>query len=137
MNAAKRFAGNLLWRARNVRERCLRRRLASTKLLRAFAEQYPQAFLIEIGANDGIAYDPIREFVTANAWTGIMVEPSEEVFERLRHNYADAGDRIAFENVAIADHDGSADFFNVDWVDGEQKATASTASARSRWRQRR
>ena len=67
MNVGRRLAGNLVWRARNVRERWLRRRLASTKLLRAFAKQYPQAFLIEIGANDGIANDPIREFVTANA----------------------------------------------------------------------
>ena len=120
MSVARRVADKLGASVRAARERRLRRRLAGTKLLHAFAARYPDAFVIEIGANDGINDDPIRPFVEAGRWAGIMVEPSPEVFERLRRNYAGVSERIAFENVAIADHDGTATFFHVDWVDGEQ-----------------
>ena len=35
----------------------------------------PQPVFLEIGANDGVANDPIYPFVSRFGWTGIMVEP--------------------------------------------------------------
>lgn len=46
-------------------------------------------FFIQIGANDGIANDPIYHFVTANHHKikGIVIEPMKDAFEQLQYNY--------------------------------------------------
>lgn len=97
---------------RGVRARRLQGRLAGPKLLRAFAEVYPEAFFVEIGSNDGEQHDHLRPFIRSLPWSGIMVEPVPYVFERLRANYADL-DRVALENVAIADRDGRLPFYHL------------------------
>lgn len=35
----------------------------------------------------------------------MLVEPQIDVFERLRQNYAECGDRLVFENLAISNAD--------------------------------
>lgn len=94
------------------------RRLAGPKLLRAFADAYPEAFFIEIGANDGEQADPLRPFVLSSRWRGIMVEPLPHVFGRLRANYGGL-ERVVLENAAIADSDGSLPLYHVGPLDGE------------------
>src|SRR5438093_1498023 len=82
-------------RLRNAIDRWrLVRRLAGRRLLRAFAAEYPNAFFIEIGSNDGEHDDHLRPFILSRPWSGIMVEPVPYVFERLRRNYGGV-DRIA------------------------------------------
>jgi len=46
-------------------------------------------FFIQIGANDGMANDPIYHFVTVNhdKIKGIVIEPMKDVFEQLQYNY--------------------------------------------------
>jgi FkbM family methyltransferase len=81
-------------------------------LLAAFARAYPHASFVQIGANDGILEDPLREFVLANPWNGILVEPVPYLFERLRRNYPlRAG--LILENAAIAARSGSQPFYYV------------------------
>ncbi len=60
---------------------------------------------VQIGANDGRFSDPLRSYVLTRGWTGILVEPQANVFEKLRDNYADCADRLVFENLAISDQD--------------------------------
>ena len=98
---AKRRAG--YWR--------LQRRLAGRRLLRAFAVAYPDAFFVEIGANDGDHHDHLRPFILSGQWRGIMVEPVPYVFARLKANYGHLG-RIQLANVAIADRDGQLPFYH-------------------------
>lgn len=43
---------------------------------------------IQIGANDGLRNDPVREFIIRDRWQGILVEPLPAVFAMLQHNYA-------------------------------------------------
>ena len=88
------------------------RRPAGPRLLRAFAETYPDAFFIEIGANDGERGGALREFVLSRPWSGIMVEPAPGVFERLSRNYHGL-ERVALENAAISDRDGRLPFFHL------------------------
>jgi len=95
---------------RGLQHRRFQRRLAAPRLLRAFADAYPAAFFVEIGANDGEQHDHLRPFVLHRAWRGIMVEPVPHVFERLRRNYGTL-DRVSLENVAIAERDGRLPFF--------------------------
>jgi FkbM family methyltransferase len=97
----------------------VRRKLAGPKLLRAFAEVYPNAEFVEIGANDGEHHDHLRPFIRSRSWSGVMVEPVPYVFERLRRNYGDL-DGVVLENVAIADRDGELPFYHLAEV-GEEK----------------
>jgi FkbM family methyltransferase len=95
-----------------MRFRRQQRRLAGRKLLRAFAEAYPEAFFVEIGANDGDQHDHLRPFILSRAWAGIMVEPVPYVFERLEANYASQS-RVVTANVAIAERDGTLPFYHL------------------------
>lgn len=42
---------------------------------------------IQVGANDGISYDPIREFIIRYGWTGIVIEPIPSICALLQRNY--------------------------------------------------
>src|SRR5262245_53633280 len=59
-----------------------------TSRLRArFAEESSIAF-VHIGANDGVAGDPIRPLVMeSDRWRGVLLEPQQDAFDRLRQNY--------------------------------------------------
>jgi FkbM family methyltransferase len=89
-------------------------------LVRAFADEYPDAFFIEIGANDGEQHDYLEPFIRTRRWRGIMVEPVPYVFERLQRNYGDLG-RVALENVAIADRDGRLPFYYLDQAGEDER----------------
>lgn len=43
---------------------------------------------VQIGANDGIVDDPIREFIVRYQWRGIAIEPIPEIFAALKPAYA-------------------------------------------------
>jgi len=62
-------------------------------------------FFVQIGANDGISVDPMRPYILKHHWRGILVEPHPAAFARLVENYR-AEPQLAFENAAIAEHDG-------------------------------
>lgn len=66
-------------------------------------------FFMQIGANDGKSADPI--FNHNKSWTGIVVEPLPDVFERLKNNYVGHNDKITFENVAVSDKDGVLELY--------------------------
>jgi FkbM family methyltransferase len=105
------------------RERELQRiqdSLAGPKILAAFADQYPEAFFVEVGANDGEQHDHLRPFLTTRPWRGIMVEPVPYVFARLRGNY-DGFDGVILENVAIADQEGELPFYHLAQVSDRER----------------
>jgi FkbM family methyltransferase len=79
-------------------------------LMYKLAATVPDFFFVQIGANDGITDDPIREYVTKYHWRGLLVEPQAEVFQRLLNNYGDEK-QLSFENAVIADRDGVSKFF--------------------------
>jgi FkbM family methyltransferase len=103
--------------------------MAGPRLIRAFADAYPEAVFVEIGANDGETWDFLRPYVLDRAWRGVLVEPVPYVFDRLKANYP-ARDGLVFENVAIGCEDGRRAFFHPreepdlegkglpDWYDG-------------------
>ena len=93
-----------------LRHRRLQRRLAAPRLLRAFADAYPEARFVEIGSNDGHQHDHLRPFILSRGWRGVMVEPLPYVFERLVRNYEGVAG-VALENAAISDRDGTVPFY--------------------------
>jgi FkbM family methyltransferase len=74
-----------------------------------FARAQPAAFVVQIGAHDGTALDPLRDEIIARRWAGILLEPVPYVFERLRATYG-RNQGLILENAAIADHDGTQEF---------------------------
>lgn len=93
-------------------------KLAGPKLLRAFAQVFPEAVFVEIGANDGEHHDHLRPIVLSHAWRGVMVEPVPDLFARLRANY-EGLERIAFENAAIAERVGRMPFYHLESTAGD------------------
>lgn len=65
---------------------------------------------VQIGANDGIQADFVRERVKKFKWTGVLVEPIPYVFEKLIKNYRKC-EGLIFENCAIAESSGDRDFY--------------------------
>lgn len=82
------------------------------KTLRRVGENSDDFFFIQIGANDGVIYDPIYQFVRQYNWSGILVEPVPCYFNRLLINYQ-GNSNLYFENVAISDQDEQRDFYRV------------------------
>ena len=60
-------------------------------------------YFVQVGAMDGISFDPIYDKATKNSWHGLLIEPLKDIFEDLKHNYS-AQDGLNFINAAI---DGS------------------------------
>jgi FkbM family methyltransferase len=71
-------------------------------------------FFVQIRANNGLTDDPIRQFVTKYHWYGVLVEP--QVFQELLKNYSQEK-QLTFENIAVADNDGTARLFVADHRD--------------------
>lgn len=69
-----------------------------------------EIFFVQIGAHDGLHYDPVRSFVTKYHWRGILVEPQPEIFKRLVANYKDES-QLILENIAIDSQDGQATLY--------------------------
>lgn len=53
-----------------------------------YQKLHPAFFFVQIGANDGISFDPIYNFVTKEQVNGIALEPITSIFEKLKKNYA-------------------------------------------------
>ncbi|HTL28019.1 MAG TPA: FkbM family methyltransferase [Tepidisphaeraceae bacterium] len=69
--------------------------------------------VVEIGANDGKANDPIHPLLDRNTqWKALFVEPVPYLFARLKQNYG-PDPRFRFENVAITETAKSMNFYYV------------------------
>ncbi len=72
---------------------------------------------LQIGSNDGLVNDNIREFIVRDHWSGILVEPQPVVFRKLKSNYSKVRDlsRLTFLNVAVSNRmEDSANFWTID-----------------------
>ena len=74
---------------------------------------HPDFFFIQVGANDGKQFDPIRDYVRYYQWKGILLEPVADYYAELQKNYADCPN-LKLINAAIADHEGTATIYRVD-----------------------
>jgi len=99
-------------RVQDLRSRRFASRLAGPKIMKAFAEAFPNAVFVEIGANDGQQEDHLRQIIFSHRWKGVMVEPVPYVFERLRANYKGVPE-VRLENSAVADRDGWLPFYHL------------------------
>ena len=83
--------------------------------VRDFARGRDHVNFLQIGSNDGISNDPLREFIAGSKkWRGCLVEPLPHVFEHLKNNYAylHRAD-LHFKNSAVSDHSGSLSLYRI------------------------
>ena len=81
------------------------------KQLQEYSRFNKHTTFIQIGANDGWTADPYNKFIIAYNWSGVLVEPLPEAFQRLEANYRKYKKKIRFENCAIGAHCGSSVFY--------------------------
>jgi FkbM family methyltransferase len=84
------------------------------KFLDAYSKRHGREFsFLQIGANDGLRNDPLRDFIVRDKWSGVFVEPLPDVFPLLKKNYAYlAGERrLDFLNAAVSSTSGSLPFY--------------------------
>jgi FkbM family methyltransferase len=55
---------------------------------------------IQVGAYDGVSTDPLRKYIAACGWSGVMLEPQPRPAARLRELYA-GEDRIVILEAAV------------------------------------
>lgn len=89
-------------------------------MLEALDATVRDVVFVQIGSNDGEHGDPLRPFILAGQWRGILVEPVPYLFERLRNNYR-GRPGIGLVNVAIGLEDGTAEFFAIAQSDGNEE----------------
>jgi FkbM family methyltransferase len=68
--------------------------------------------LMQIGACDGVANDPVAEALELHGWRAVLIEPQREPFKALERLYAGKSNVLLF-NVAIADEQGFRDLYSV------------------------
>ena len=73
---------------------------------------------VQIGANDGVMYDPLHAVVRAAGWSGVLVEPVPALYEQLVSNYAEVPN-LEFENAAIGTSDGTVTLYSVEPRSGD------------------
>ena len=72
----------------------------------------PGFCFVQIGANDGVSFDPIYDFVTQNNVSGLVVEPLADCFSRLEQNYRNHP-RVRARNIAIHRSQNQIDLYRV------------------------
>lgn len=71
------------------------------------------AFVLQIGAMDGVAFDPVNATIREMGWRGVLVEPIPDMFDALKANYANAAG-LSFVNKAVATYDGVIEMTRID-----------------------
>lgn len=69
---------------------------------------------VQIGSHDGRRNDPLWSFRHYPGWNGVLVEPVEAAFARLRSNYGRWPDRFTLEQAAIAPEGGVGEIYHID-----------------------
>ena len=68
---------------------------------------------IQVGASDGLRWDPVRRFIVRDKWNGVLVEPLRPVYKMLLNNYSYLrNNNLKFENCAISEKEGSIGFWS-------------------------
>jgi FkbM family methyltransferase len=94
---------------KSVNRRMPRQRDAAFNFFDQFSRSHGrQVRFIQVGANDGLRNDPVREFIVRDRWQGLLIEPLPTVFALLKDNYSYlASQGLVFVNAAISDLDSS------------------------------
>jgi FkbM family methyltransferase len=94
------------------------RRDETGRLITLFADVFPDAYVVQIGANDETAGDPLVDGFSKTRWAGLLVEPVPRLYERLVARYRDRP-AVRIERAAVSTRDGEATLYRLRSVPGE------------------
>jgi FkbM family methyltransferase len=94
------------------------RRDETNRLIALFADVFPDAFVVQIGASDGTAGDPLADAFLKTRWSGLLVEPVPHLYEKLAARYRDRPG-MQVERAAVSTRDGEAPLYRLRSVPGE------------------
>ena len=77
-----------------------------------YSKSHPNLNFIQIGANDGMEFDPILKFIRRDNWKGILIEPQKHVFEKLSYLHQNTPD-VVLLNAAVSSHDGEQELYKI------------------------
>jgi FkbM family methyltransferase len=77
-----------------------------------------QFTVLQVGAFDGVANDPIAKPLRTFGWDGILIEPQPSPFASLQSVY-EGNERVQLFNVAIGDSDGHQPMFMIEGGDAQ------------------
>ena len=75
------------------------------KFFDAFSKAHHRRVTVaQIGASDGLRWDPVRPFIVRDKWDGILIEPLPGVFDLLKSNYKylESKSKLIFVNAAVS-----------------------------------
>lgn len=67
---------------------------------------------IQVGAMDGVSFDPIHNAVRQYGWQGVLVEPLPDIFEKLQQNYMGCAG-LKFEMAVVTETGDRQDIYRV------------------------
>jgi FkbM family methyltransferase len=85
-------------------------------VLRCFPDLEGRVF-IQIGANDGLRYDPLAKFVSRHQWSGIMLEPMPVYFRALHLRHG-TNPRLKLMQAALDHQAGTRPIYSIANCDG-------------------
>jgi FkbM family methyltransferase len=84
-----------------------------TDRIRSALAHRSSIFLVQVGSHDGLHGDPLYELTSQDKrWCGIMIEPVQYAFNRLKQNHGNDG-RFILLNLAVSDKEEVRDFYYV------------------------
>lgn len=113
----------------DIFKRNYRRRSEFNPLEQLFYERlHPDFFFIQIGANDGVSFDPIFRLISAEKVRGIALEPLPDIFAKLKSNYANQP-QVTLVNKALHNEEKEMTLYRVNQAEGKYPDwTRGTAS---------
>lgn len=67
---------------------------------------------LQVGAMDGVKFDPLHKRIRAQGWRGVLFEPLPDMFENLRRNYAGC-EGLTLVQAAIDAEEGERHMFRI------------------------
>jgi FkbM family methyltransferase len=69
--------------------------------------------LIQVGANDGMTFDPVHKFIKRDNWKGVLLEPQKYVYDKFLSKIYRKNKGIVTLNAAIGKQDGSMPIYKI------------------------
>lgn len=101
-----------------ISRRAVFRREETDRLVGLFGDVFPEAFVVQIGANDGVADDPLADVFSKTRWSGLLVEPVPYLYEALVARYR-GRPGVRVERAAVSSTNGEAPLYRLRRVPGQ------------------
>lgn len=76
------------------------------------SEAGERVFFLQVGAMDGVKFDPLHKRIGQQGWRGVLFEPLPDMYENLKRNYAGC-DGLTLVQAAIDTQEGSREMYRI------------------------